>query len=105
MKRTLAVIISAEIQAFGIVFSNVWDYVRTTLGSGYNAQFSKLFEPVVFFFGGNKNIVANTRILGVEPLEKLLFFKRLISVHQFHTSNHRTNSPKVNQLNSEGCHA
>jgi|GEM_PF-5311302 len=105
MKRTLTIIIFTEIQAFGIVFSNVWDYVRTTLGSGYNAQFSKLFEPVVFFFGGNKNIVANTRIFGVEPLEKVAFFNRIISAFKFHTSNHRTNFRKVNQLNAEGCHA
>lgn len=105
MKRTLAVIISAEIQAFGIVFPNIWNYVRTTLGSGYNTQFSKLFEPVVFFFVGNKNIFANTRIFGVEPLEKVALFNRIISAFKFHTSNHRTNFRKVNQLNAEGCYA
>lgn len=104
MKRTLNIMVFAKIQASGIGFFNVWNYVRTTLGGGYDTQFAKFFESIIFLFLRHIFVVANTRIFGIEPLEKVALFNRIISAFKFHTSNHRTNSPKVNQLNSEGCY-
>ena len=105
MKRTLAVIISAAFNAGGITFHKIRNCIGMSVRLRNAVEFYEFVPTVAIFFPRHIFIVANTRIFGVEPLEKVAFFNRIISAFKFHTSNHRTNFRKVNQLNAEDCHA
>lgn len=105
MKRTLAVIISAAFKAGDITFHKIRNGVRVSVRHRNIFKLGKFVKTVATFFLRHIFIVANTRIFGIEPLEKVALFNRIISAFKFHISNHRTNFRKVNHLNSEGCHA
>lgn len=105
MKRLYAVIVSAVLNAFEVsrpdVFGNSRPFALKRGQRKNVAQFLGAGASFLFGYVGTEHLVP----FGMMPFKELLFFKRLISVHQFHTSNHRTNFRKVNQLNAEGCHA
>lgn len=105
MKGTLTIIVSAAFKAGYITFHKIRNCIGVSVRLRNAMEFYEFVTAVAIFFLRHIFIVANTRIFGVEPLEKVALFNRIISVHQFHTSNHRTNFPEVNHLNAEGCHA
>lgn len=105
MKRLYAVIVSAVLNAFKVsrpdVFGNSRPFALKRGQCKNIAQFLGSGASFLFGYVGTKHLVP----FGMMPFKELLFFKCLISVHKFHTSNHRTNFPEVNQLNAEGCYA
>lgn len=105
MKRTLAIIVSAASKAGKVTLDKIRNRVGVSVRLRNAVEFYEFVPTVVIFFLRHIFIFANTRIFGVEPLEKVALFNRIISAFKFHTSNHRTNFRKVNQLNAEGCYA
>lgn len=105
MKRFYGVIVSAVLNAFEVsrpdVFGNSRPFALKRGQRKNVAQFLGTGTPFLFGYVGTEHLVP----FGMMPFKELLFFKRLVSVHQFHTSNHWTNFRKVNHLNAEGCYA
>lgn len=105
MKRFYAVIVSTVLNAFEVsrpdVFGNSRPFALKRGQRKNVAQFLGAGASFLFGYVGTEHLVP----FGMMPFKELLFFKRLVSVHQFHISNHRTNFRKVNHLNSEGCYA
>lgn len=105
MKGTLAIIVSAAFDAGYITFHKIRNCVGVSVRLRNAVEFYEFVTTVAALFLRHIFIFANTRIFGVEPLEKVALFNRIISAFKFHASNHRTNFPEVNQLNAEGCYA
>ena len=102
MKRTLTIIISAASKAVEIACFEVWNRINISVGLGQFFKLSKFVEPLIAFRFGHSGIFLYPTAFGKDKFKNwigtLSYFKR-------HTSNHRTNFRKVNQLNAEGCYA